>query len=134
MPVVPLAAVLCGLLAATAVTAVSRHPVVVVVSFDGFRPDYVQPDVTPTLARFRAASASPPYMRSVFPTKTFVNHFTMATGMYPETHGVIDNYMFNSWRNQTMNYGYEMFHYDESIVPIWVSKLQWWHGLRWPRW
>lgn len=101
--------------------AVARHPPMVIVSFDGFRPDYVQPDTTPHMARFRNAAAAPPYIRSAFPTKTFVNHFSLATGMYSETHGVLDNYMFDR-RNETMHYTYEQFHYDESVQPIWVSR------------
>lgn len=102
------------------VLAAARHAPMVIVSFDGFRPDYVRSDVTPHMARFRDAAAAPPYIRSTFPTKTFVNHFSLATGMYSETHGVLDNYMFDG-RNETMHYTYEQFHYDESIQPIWVS-------------
>lgn len=107
---------------AAAVEAVTRHPVLLVVSFDGFRPDYVRPDVTPHLARFRDAAARTPYMRPVFPTKTFVNHFTMATGLYAETHGVLDNAMFDRNGNH-MRYTYEQFHYDDSVVPIWVRSF-----------
>lgn len=103
-----------------AVEAVTRHPLVVILSFDGFHPDYIQANLTPHLCQFRDASAAPAYMRPAFPTKTFVNHFTMATGFHPETHGVLDNYMFDRNNNETMHYTYELFHYDESIVPIWV--------------
>jgi ectonucleotide pyrophosphatase/phosphodiesterase family protein 5 len=102
--------------------AVTRHPLVVVVSFDGFRPDYVQANATPTLSRFLNASAAPPYMRPAFPTKTFVNHHTIATGLHPEQHGVLDNHMFDR-NNKTMHYTYEQFHYDESVVPIWVRRV-----------
>ncbi|XP_060854448.1 ectonucleotide pyrophosphatase/phosphodiesterase family member 5-like isoform X1 [Rhopalosiphum padi] len=107
--------------AVAGVAAVSRHPVTVVVSFDGFRPEYIRQNLTPTMAKFRDASAAPPYMRATFPTKTFVNHFTIATGMYPETHGVLDNYMFDR-NNKTMHYTYEQFHYDDSLVPIWIQN------------
>jgi len=120
------AAVQCYLVvaicAAAGVTAVSRHPVTVVVSFDGFRPSYIKPKLTPTLARFRNASAAPLFMRAAFPTKTFVNHFTMATGMYPESHGVLDNYMFSCNDTTIMHYTYEQFHYDDKVVPIWVRS------------
>lgn len=111
------------LLVAASVAAITRHPLVVVLSFDGFRADYVHPDVTPNLAQFKKTGASPPYMRNVFPTKTFVNHFTMATGLYPETHGVLDNYMFDR-DNKTMHYTYEMFHYNELVMPIWVRLVR----------
>jgi ectonucleotide pyrophosphatase/phosphodiesterase family protein 5 len=119
LSIVAAVAALCAILADPAIS-VTSHPLLLVVSFDGFHPDYVRPDVTPHLARFRLASASPPYMRNVFPTKTFVNHFTVATGLYPETHGVLDNYMFDR-HNRSMHYTYEQFHYNENVVPIWVS-------------
>ncbi|XP_060868387.1 ectonucleotide pyrophosphatase/phosphodiesterase family member 5-like [Metopolophium dirhodum] len=112
---------LVAVFAAVTAATVKRHPVTLVVSFDGFRPDYIRPDVTPHMAQFRDASAAPPYMRSAFPTKTFVNHFTMATGLNPETHGVLDNTMFDS-HNETMHYTYEQFHYDDSVVPIWIQN------------
>lgn len=111
-----------GFLVTAATEAVTRYPVLLVVSFDGFRPDYVRPDVTPNLARFRDAGAAPPYMRPVFSTKTFVNHFSMATGLYAESHGILDNIMFDR-NGDPMVDTYEQFHYDESVVPIWVRSL-----------
>lgn len=111
--------ILCLVIAAA--DAITRHPLAIVMSFDGFRPDYVRPDTTPTMAWLREQSASPPYMRPVFPTITFVNHFSIATGLYPETHGVLDNYMFDR-NNNTMFHTHEQFHYDESVVPIWVRN------------
>ncbi|XP_008182049.1 ectonucleotide pyrophosphatase/phosphodiesterase family member 5 isoform X2 [Acyrthosiphon pisum] len=107
--------------AVVGVAAVTRHPVTVVVSFDGFRPDYIKPNVTPHMAWFQKVSAAPPYMRSTFPTKTFVNHFTMATGMYSDKHGVLDNYMFDKHYDK-MHYTYEQFHYDDAVVPIWIHN------------
>lgn len=113
----------CVLFAVTAsVATVTCHPLVLVVSFDGFRSDYVRADVTPHMFRLLAQSASPPYMQSTFPTKTFVNHFTMATGLYAGSHGVLDNYMFDR-NHQVMHYTYEQFHYDDSVVPIWVRPV-----------
>ncbi|XP_050055875.1 ectonucleotide pyrophosphatase/phosphodiesterase family member 5-like [Aphis gossypii] len=123
----PSAAVQCYSVAAifaiamAGVKAVSRHPVTVVMSFDGFRPDYIRPDETPTLAQFRDSSSAPPYMRSAFPTKTFVNHFTIATGMHPESHGIFDNHMFDR-HNETMYHTYEQYHYDDKVVPIWMQN------------
>ncbi|NXP92344.1 ENPP3 phosphodiesterase, partial [Passerina amoena] len=35
------------------------------------------------------------YMRAVYPTKTFPNHYTIVTGLYPESHGIIDNNMYD---------------------------------------
>lgn len=55
------------------------EPALLVVSFDAFRPDYLNRNVTPNLNRIRADGVSSDFMMNVFPTKTFVNHFTIAT-------------------------------------------------------
>lgn len=58
------------------------EPALLVVSFDAFRPDYLNRNVTPNLNQFRQNGASAQYMLNVFPTKTYVNHFTIATVSY----------------------------------------------------
>lgn len=55
------------------------EPALLVVSFDAFRPDYLNRGITPNLNQFRQDGTSAAYMVNVFPTKTFVNHFTIAT-------------------------------------------------------
>lgn len=55
------------------------EPALLVVSFDAFRPDYLHRNVTPNLNRIRKDGVSAEFMMNVFPTKTFVNHFTIAT-------------------------------------------------------
>lgn len=60
------------------------------------------------------------YMFNVFPTKTFVNHHSISTGLYPEVHGVIANHVYNEDTKKMMDFD-ELFHYDDSIMPIWVS-------------
>lgn len=67
--------VICEKPAATA----NVEPALLVVSFDAFRPDYLNRNVTPNLNRIRQDGVSADFMMNVFPTKTFVNHFTIAT-------------------------------------------------------
>lgn len=90
-----------------------------VISYDAFRPEYFNRNVTPNLNKFRKEGTSAPYMQNVFPTKTFVNHHSMATGFYAFQHGVTANAIFDS-KLGPLGYSYDLFHYDESIVPIWV--------------
>lgn len=78
--------VIVGLFLITNLTFISSaklvtktEPALLVVSFDAFRPDYLNRDVTPNLNQFRLEGTSAQYMLNVFPTKTFVNHFTIAT-------------------------------------------------------
>jgi predicted AlkP superfamily pyrophosphatase or phosphodiesterase len=67
------------------------------VSIDGFHPDYLaRADIeAPTLRRIAAEGVRARRMVSAFPTKTFPNHYTLVTGLYPETHGIVSNTMFD---------------------------------------
>ncbi len=72
----------------------SRKPYknyVVLVSFDAFRWDYNQLYKTPNLNKFAKEGVKADRMIPSFPTKTFPNHYTIATGLYPDHHGLVDN-------------------------------------------
>lgn len=92
-----------------------------IVSYDAFRPEYFERNVTPYMNNLRKKGSYTEYMRNVFPTKTFTNHHTMSTGMYPEVHGVLGNTLYDRKLKKELSYGYELFHYNEDIIPIWVS-------------
>ncbi|MRX08525.1 alkaline phosphatase family protein [Pseudoduganella sp. FT25W] len=79
-------------LAAGAAAAQPAHPVILV-SMDGFRPDYLERGVTPNLNRLAAGGARAVAMRPSFPSVTFPNHYTLVTGMRPDHHGIVDNVM-----------------------------------------
>ncbi|EED13289.1 Type I phosphodiesterase / nucleotide pyrophosphatase family protein [Talaromyces stipitatus ATCC 10500] len=66
-------------------------PTTIIVSLDGFRADFLNRGLTPTLSKFIAEGVSPRYMIPSFPSVTFPNHFTLVTGLYPESHGMIAN-------------------------------------------
>jgi predicted AlkP superfamily pyrophosphatase or phosphodiesterase len=67
-----------------------RH-YVVMVSMDAFRWDYNQIYQTPNLNKLAADGVKADRMYSSFPTVTFPNHYTIATGLYPDHHGLINN-------------------------------------------
>jgi predicted AlkP superfamily pyrophosphatase or phosphodiesterase len=64
---------------------------VVVVSFDGFRWDYTGLYDTPHFDDMAVHGVKAEYLIPSFPTKTFPNHYTLATGLYPDHHGIINN-------------------------------------------
>jgi predicted AlkP superfamily pyrophosphatase or phosphodiesterase len=66
-------------------------PYVVMLSLDGFRHDYLDVFPTPALGRMIAEGARADRMIPTFPTKTFPAHYSVATGMYAETHGLVGN-------------------------------------------
>jgi len=64
---------------------------VVLVSFDGCRWDYTDMYDTPNFDEMAAEGVRAERVISSFPTKTFPNHYTIATGLYPDHHGLINN-------------------------------------------
>jgi len=64
---------------------------VVIVSFDGFRWDYSDLYETPNFDDMELLGVKAEHLLSSFPTKTFPNHYTLATGLYPDHHGIINN-------------------------------------------
>lgn len=50
---------------------------------------------------------------------------SFAQGFYPKTHGITGNTLYDT-KLGDLGYGYELYHYNESIWPIWVSA--------WPNW
>lgn len=66
-------------------------PTTLIISLDGFRADFLQRGLTPRLNAFVQEGVSPRFMLPSFPSVTFPNHYTLATGLYPESHGVVGN-------------------------------------------
>lgn len=73
-----------------------RQPLLLV-SLDGLRAEYLQSwhTVVPVLDKIRRCGTSAPFMQAVFPSKTFPNHYSIATGLYTESHGLVDNNMYD---------------------------------------
>ena|SRR5450759_1670997 len=72
----------------------SRKPFknyVLLVSLDGFRWDYNKIYNTPNLNKLAKDGVKADRMYSSFPTVTFPNHYSIATGLYPDHHGLINN-------------------------------------------
>jgi len=64
----------------------------ILISIDGFRPDYLDRGVTPNMTRLGAEGVRGA-MRPSFPSKTYPNHYTLVTGLRPDRHGIVDNTM-----------------------------------------
>lgn len=95
---------------------------VVMLSLDGFKPDYLRD--APNLTRMAAAGARAESMISVFPSKTFPNHYSIATGLYVEHHGLAGNRFWDPARRQWYAIGDTLAVRDGSWYggePIWVT-------------
>ncbi|HUS85690.1 MAG TPA: ectonucleotide pyrophosphatase/phosphodiesterase [Bacteroidales bacterium] len=69
----------------------NRKQYVILVSMDGFRWDYPEIYITPNLESIAAKGVKAGRLIPSFPTNTFPNHYTLATGLYPDHHGLINN-------------------------------------------
>lgn len=65
------------------------------ISFDGFRYDYLNKADTPHFDSLAAGGVSAEGLIPVFPSKTFPNHYAIATGLYPENSGFVGNTMYD---------------------------------------
>jgi len=71
------------------------RPTVILVSIDGFRNDYLENTTCPNLRKLASEGVRAQWMIPVFPSKTFPNHYSIATGLYTEHHGVVGNTMYD---------------------------------------
>ncbi|XP_057415784.1 uncharacterized protein LOC130710505 [Lotus japonicus] len=70
-----------------------KRPVVLLISSDGFRFGYQFKTPTPHITRLIAnGTEAETGLIPVFPTLTFPNHYSIATGLYPAYHGIINNH------------------------------------------
>lgn len=72
----------------------------ILISFDGFRWDYPNRGLTPNLDSIKENGVHALSLQPCFPTKTFPNHYSIVTGLYPENHGIIANSFTNFYTNQ----------------------------------
>lgn len=84
-------------------------------SLDGFRADFLLRGLTPTLSSFVAHGVSPRWMLPSFPSVTFTNHYTLATGLYAESHGIVSNTFWDPQLNERFTYADDRI----SMVPKW---------------
>lgn len=99
----------------------ARTPVTILISIDGFRPDYLDRGVTPHLSRLAASGAAGP-MRPSFPSKTFPNHWTLVTGLVPDRHGITANTIEDAARpGETFTMATDDPFWWNAAEPIWVT-------------
>uniref|UniRef100_A0A4W4DY61 SMB domain-containing protein n=1 Tax=Electrophorus electricus TaxID=8005 RepID=A0A4W4DY61_ELEEL len=101
------------------------RPPLIILSLDGFRASYLKKgkSVIPNIHKLRTCGTHAPHMRPVYPSKTFPNLYTLATGLYPESHGIVCNTMYDPVFNATFNLrGREKLkHRWWGGQPIWIT-------------
>jgi len=71
----------------------AARPIVILISIDGWRWDYLARLSPPTISRLAASGVRAERLVPVFPSKTFPNHYSIVTGLYPARHGIVSNTM-----------------------------------------
>jgi predicted AlkP superfamily pyrophosphatase or phosphodiesterase len=69
--------------------------ILILISLDGFRSDYLEKYHPPNLSRLAAQGVHAKKMIPAFPSVTYPNHHTLATGLWPEHHGIIGNSFYD---------------------------------------
>ena len=97
----------------------------ILISMDGFRWDYTERTDTPNFDFLIEKGVRAQSLMPVFPTSTFPNHLSVATGLYPENHGIVSNTMYD----EVFDAWYTIGEGSESVPesrwyegePIWVT-------------
>ena len=87
-------AVIGFLFSITSCSSPQEERYVVVLSLDGFRYDYPELAKTPTLDSIARVGVRSTF-RPSFPSNTFPNHYSMATGLHPDHHGIVNNSFYD---------------------------------------
>lgn len=74
--------------------AVAQENYLILVSLDGFRWDYCSKAPTPVFDSIANNGVKAESIEPSFPSKTFPNHYTLATGLYPDHHGIVNNIFY----------------------------------------
>jgi predicted AlkP superfamily pyrophosphatase or phosphodiesterase len=111
--------------------AQSDVPYVILVSFDGFRHDYVEKYNLPNFNAFIQKGTQAEGIIPCFPSLTFPNHYSLVTGLYPGHHGLVDNNFYDTARQSLYRMAdrekvEDPYYYGGT--PLWQLARQ--HGLK----
>lgn len=104
-----------------------QKPYVILISADGFRYDYAAKYHAENLLRLSAQGVRAASMQPSFPSVTFPNHYTLATGLYPSHHGLVGNSFYDPAKNDTYSMSAKDKVRDSSWyggTPLWVLAEQ----------
>ncbi|HEY8733239.1 MAG TPA: ectonucleotide pyrophosphatase/phosphodiesterase, partial [Puia sp.] len=106
---------------------VIKKPYVILISADGLRYDLADKFQAENLIRFRSSGVNADYLQPVFPSLTFPNHYSIATGDYPLHNGIVDNNFYDPVKKQTYRISNKKGVEDSSWyggTPLWVLAEQ----------
>jgi predicted AlkP superfamily pyrophosphatase or phosphodiesterase len=114
----------CSAASRTTPASDAARPYVVMVSFDAFRHDYIDRYKPAAFLDVASRGVQASALIPSFPSKTFPNHFTLVTGLYPGHHGIVGNAFFDPQRHEWYRLNDQKTLRDSSWYsgePIWVT-------------
>jgi predicted AlkP superfamily pyrophosphatase or phosphodiesterase len=82
-----------------------KNKIVIMISIDGFRNDYLKNLNVPYLRKLAQSGVSAEGMIPSFPSLTFPNHISLVTGRTPGHHGIVSNTFYDTKRKATYSIG-----------------------------
>ncbi len=104
-----------------------KKPYVILISIDAFRWDLADKYQAKNLIKLREDGVQADYLKPSYPSLTFPNHYTIATGLYPSHHGIVDNIFYDKARDVIYKKSDKKMAVDSSWYggkPLWVLAEQ----------
>ncbi len=104
-----------------------NKPYVILISADGFRYDYADKYQATNLLHLRRSGVKAKSLMPSFPSVTFPNHYSIATGLYPAHHGLVYNQFYDRNRKATYSISDRKTVEDGTWyggTPLWVLAEQ----------
>ncbi len=101
----------------------------ILLSIDGFRYDYVEKYQPPNLSAMIKSGVRAERMLPIYPSKTFPNHISLVTGMYPSNHGIVHNSFYDKELDDVYKMG-KAFSEPKwmQATPLWIHAER--HGVK----
>ncbi len=96
----------------------------IILSLDGFRWDYPTKTATPAFNQIARDGVKAVSLIPSFPSKTFPNHYTIATGLVPDHHGLVNNSFYDAELGKSYSIGNKDARFDPIFYggePIWIT-------------
>ncbi len=104
-----------------------QKPYIILISVDGFRYDYSEKYQAKNLLQLSDQGVKAQSMIPSFPTLTFPNHYSIASGLYPSHHGLVNNNFYDRKLNTIYTMSDRKKVRDSTYyggTPIWVLAEQ----------
>uniref|UniRef100_A0A1W7RA20 glycerophosphocholine cholinephosphodiesterase n=1 Tax=Hadrurus spadix TaxID=141984 RepID=A0A1W7RA20_9SCOR len=139
--------VLCMLVFVAFFTTTLSHPgprkntnCLIIVLVDGVRWDYIKEDEYKGFEKIAKHGVKAEYVDPIFPSNSYPNWYTIVTGKYAESHGFVQNFMYDKVRNDIFKMSpspnASHVHWWNGSEPLWITAekngirtgMYWWDG------